>query len=204
MELTVWLSVATICTLGAMSPGPSLAVVVRNTVHGSAAQGVATALGHGAGVGIYAFLTAAGLAVLIAGSPALYAFIRYAGAAFLAYLGLKALLAPSSAGAALDDADSHRRTDARGAWEGFLIAFLNPKIAVFFLALFSQFVSPHAGWTEKAILTATAAGIDALWYALVALGLSRAGVLERLRARAATIDRVTGVVLIAVAIRVAL
>ena len=71
MELTVWLSVATICVLGAMSPGLSLAVVVRNTVHGSPAQGLATAIGHGAGVGVYAFLTAAGLAVVITRSPAL-------------------------------------------------------------------------------------------------------------------------------------
>ncbi len=203
MELTVWLSVATICVLGAMSPGPSLAVVVRNTVNGSAAQGVATAIGHGVGVGIYALLTAAGLAVVIARSPALYDVIRYAGAAFLVWLGVKALLRPAS-GALGAGAPAAPRTDARGAWEGFLIAFLNPKIAVFFLALFSQFVNPEAGWQEKAILAATAAGIDAAWYSLVALGLSRSNVFEWLRARATLLDRVTGVVLVAVAVRVAL
>ncbi len=202
MELTVWLSVATICVLGAMSPGPSLALVVRNTVNGSAAQGVATALGHGVGVGIYALLTAAGLTVVIARSPALHDVIRYAGAALLVGLGVRALLRPH-AGLGTDTPLAGR-IDARSAWEGFLIAFLNPKIAVFFLALFSQFVNPDAGWQEKAILTATAAGIDAGWYTLVALGLSRENVLERLRARAALLDRVTGVVLVAVAVRVVL
>jgi threonine/homoserine/homoserine lactone efflux protein len=204
MELTVWLSVATICALGAMSPGPSLAVVVRNTVNGSRTAGVATALGHGAGVALYAFLTATGLAVLITSSPAVYDVIRWAGAAVLAYLGLKALLAPAGAAASLAPEGSRLAPGARGAREGFLIAFVNPKIAVFFLALFSQFVSPDAGWGEKGILTATAGGIDALWYALVALALSRSGVLERLRARATILDRVTGAVLLAFAVRVAI
>lgn len=203
MDLTVWLSVATICVLGAMSPGPSLAVVVRNTVTGSRAQGIATALGHGVGVGLYAFLTAAGLAVVIARSPVLYDLIRWAGAAFLLYLGAKALLFPSTAAAVAED-EGHGRPGTRGAWEGFLIAFLNPKIAVFFLALFSQFVSADAGWAEKGILTATAAGIDAGWYALVAVAVSRGPVVERLRARAAVLDRITGVLLVAVALRVAI
>ena len=205
MELSTWLSVAAICILGAMSPGPSLAVVVRNTVAGSRALGVATALGHGAGVGLYAFLTAAGLAVVIARSPALYDLVRWAGAAFLLYLGLKALFAQAPApGLSPEAGHVQAQPGSRGAREGFLIAFLNPKIAVFFLALFSQFVSPDAGWAEKGILTATAGGIDALWYVLVAIALSRSGVLERLRARAVIIDRVTGVVLVAVAVRVAI
>ena len=81
---------------------------------------------------------------------------------------------------------------------------MNPKIALFFLALFSQFVRPDAGMTEKAIMAATAGVIDALWYIIVAVVLSHSIILERLRARACLLDRLFGLILIALAIRVAL
>ncbi len=61
MTLTLWLSLATVCTLGAMSPGPSLALVIRNTVQGGMQRGVATAIGHGLGIALYALLVAMGL-----------------------------------------------------------------------------------------------------------------------------------------------
>ncbi|WP_270665398.1 MULTISPECIES: LysE family translocator, partial [unclassified Aeromonas] len=63
MELTSWLALAAICVMGAISPGPSLALIIRNTVQGGQGHGVATALGHGLGVGIYALITALGLAI---------------------------------------------------------------------------------------------------------------------------------------------
>ncbi|MGL6051165.1 MAG: LysE family translocator, partial [Aeromonas salmonicida] len=93
MELTSWLALAAICVMGAISPGPSLALIIRNTVQGGQGHGVATALGHGSGVGIYALITALGLSVLITQTPLLFDLIRYGGAAFLAWLGIKALLA---------------------------------------------------------------------------------------------------------------
>ena len=93
MEMTSWLALAAICVMGAISPGPSLALIIRNTVQGGQGHGVATALGHGLGVGIYALITALGLSVLITQTPLLFDLIRYGGAAFLAWLGVKALLA---------------------------------------------------------------------------------------------------------------
>ena len=93
---------------------------------------------------------------------------------------------------------------ASAARDGFLIAIMNPKIALFFLALFSQFVRPDAGMTEKAIMAATAGVIDALWYIIVAVVLSHSIILEWLRARACLLDRLFGLILIALAIRVAL
>ena len=87
MEMTSWLALAAICVMGAISPGPSLALIIRNTVQGGQGHGVATALGHGLGVGIYALITALGLAILITQTPLLFDLIRYGGAAFLAWLG---------------------------------------------------------------------------------------------------------------------
>ena len=140
MALTSWLSLAAVCCAGAMSPGPSLAVVTQNTLHGGRRQGIFTALAHGVGVGFYALLTVFGLALVITQTPALFNGIKIVGALFLAYLGIKALLAKPQA-ATPDDAENTAPTSVstgESLRSGFLIAFLNPKLAIFFLALFSQ------------------------------------------------------------------
>ena len=139
MEMTSWLALAAICVMGAISPGPSLALIIRNTVQGGQGHGVATALGHGLGVGIYALITALGLSVLITQTPLLFDLIRYGGAAFLAWLGIKALLAKPASGDSTDET-VHAVRGRQGAFEGFMVAFLNPQLAIFFIALFSQFV----------------------------------------------------------------
>ena len=202
MPLSLWLSMSLICIFGAMSPGPSLAVVVQNTLSGGRLQGVITGISHGFGIVIWAGLTAGGIGLLITQQPALFNGMRYAGAALLVYLGVRSLR--STAGAAEVLQVSSRAASASAARDGFLIAIMNPKIALFFLALFSQFVRPEAGMAEKAIMAATAGVIDALWYIIVAMVLSHSIILERLRARARLLDRLFGIILIALAIRVAL
>lgn len=198
MTLATWLSVATICVLGAMSPGPSLAVVVHKTVSSSRAHGLAAAWAHAAGVGFYALMTTAGLAVLVTGNPAVNRALAVAGAFYLTWLGIKALQA---AGTVRFDIGRERAMSlSQAARDGFLIAFLNPKIAVFFLALFSQFVHPGMSVAEHGLLSATATAIDGLWYTTVALILSQAAVLERLRRRVHWVDRLSGVVLIGLAL----
>ncbi|AEY00001.1 amino acid transporter LysE [Oceanimonas sp. GK1] len=202
MEFSSWLALAAICIMGAVSPGPSLAVVIRNTVRGGQGHGVLTALGHGLGVGLYALITALGLALLITRNPLLFDIIRYGGAAFLAWLGIKALLARPQPAAA--EEGSHGVRGRQGAFEGFMVAFLNPQLAIFFVALFSQFVRADTGWQQGGIMMLTAGGIDALWYVLVALLLSRGPVLSWLREKSFVIDRLSGLVLLALALKVVL
>ncbi|MGY3962780.1 LysE family translocator [Aeromonas veronii] len=200
MELTSWLALAAICVMGAISPGPSLALIIRNTVQGGQGHGVATALGHGFGVGIYALVTALGLSILITQTPILFDLIRYGGAAFLAWLGVKALLAKPASGDASEEV--HQLRGRQGAFEGFMVAFLNPQLAVFFIALFSQFVRADTGWSEGGIMMLTAGGIDAVWYVLVALVLSRGPVLAWLKAKSFVIDKVSGLALLGLALKV--
>lgn len=191
-----WLSVAAVCALGAISPGPSLAVVVRHTLSGSRARGIACALAHAAGVGLYALLTVAGLAAVMLARPALYRALAIAGALYLLWLGMDALRAR---GAWAHEAAAGTPMGLGGAArDGFVIALLNPKIAAFFLALFSQFVAPDSGVRDGTILWLTAMLIDGTWYTLVALVLSRPGRIERLRRRRAWIERLTGIALIVV------
>jgi len=197
MDLGHWLSLLSICLLGAMSPGPSLAVVVKATLGGGHRAGYPAALAHGAGVGLYGLLTVTGLAVLITRSPGLFLSLQVMGALYLLYLGSRSLR--SSAPGLMAPAAHQSRNSAL---QGFLVAFLNPKLAVFMLALFSQFLHPDTDVEQKAIMVATVGVTDACWYALVVALLSRRNFLEKLRRGATTIDRIFGVILIALALSV--
>jgi threonine/homoserine/homoserine lactone efflux protein len=229
MDLEAWLTIAAVCASGAVTPGPSLAVVLKNTVSGGRARGVACAVGHGLGVGIYA-------AVAVIGLRAVVAFIErpvmVAGAAYLMFMGaqiLRAVMvstaaqgvsapratagpgsggtaaAPLTAGAtdAVPDADAAALAHSpvadpgRGGFrEGFLIAFLNPKIAVFFLALLSNLVPPGAVLAERIGVASVAMVIDTLWYVVVALVLAGTGAAGWLRRNGALVDAVFGFVLV--------
>lgn len=169
MSLLSWLSLASICALGAMSPGPSLLIVLRSATSGPR-QGFASAVAHGGGIAIYAGLTAFGLAVLITRSPILFSALQWGGAAMLIYLGWKALRAPAPSAAAANVPAAHQSI-GRSALQGFSVAFLNPKIALFFTALFSQFVSEQQALATKLGMAALAASIDTGWYCLITLAV---------------------------------
>lgn len=201
MTLTAWLSLVAICALGAMSPGPSLAVVLKQTVRHSRLHALAASWFHAAGVGLWAFATISGLGVLIATSEIAFDVITWAGAAYLVWLGIGALRAGKS-NSTLEVQQAPTQTVWQAGMEGAMISLLNPKLAVFFIALFSQFVTPDAAASDRVIMTATAALIDGIWYSLVALVLSHGPVLKALQRRSQLVNRITGVVLIGLALRV--
>ncbi|MEO0812606.1 MAG: LysE family translocator [Myxococcota bacterium] len=179
-----------------MSPGPSLLVVLRATMSGGSVVGISTSWAHAIGVGIYAALVALGLGAAVAAIPSLEWALRLLGVGFLLYLAYRSLR--STGGAIADSKSAERRTGPR---DGFLIALLNPKILVWFLALFAQFVRPGSSGQERALMAFTAFAIDGLWYTCVVVAVSVGPVLEGLRARAVLIDRVFGVLLLLVALR---
>ena len=201
MALSSWLSLFVVCILGAISPGPSLAAVMKSTVQGSKLHGIVTAASHAAGIGIYAFLVAAGLAVVITETPWLFKILTYSGAAYLAWLGYKSITGKSIA---FDDL--RLKTSAlslkQAAVDGFLISFLNPKIAVFFLALFSQFVTPGSSLGTKLLMALLATLCDGIWYCLIASIAGHDKILPALRRKAGMVNKFCGVLLIAVALRI--
>lgn len=200
MTFTVWLSLFTICILGAMSPGPSLAMVAKHSLAGGRKNGLATAWAHAFGIGVYAFITLIGLAVVLHQSPLLFKTISYAGAFYLAYLGLNALRSKGGVAAKLESGESV--SVWQSAREGLMISLLSPKIALFFIALFSQFVAVGNEFPSKALIVVTPFVVDGLWYTFITFLLSSPRLLDKLRARAVLIDRLSGVVLIALALRV--
>lgn len=199
MPFTLWLSLVAICAMGAMSPGPSLALVLRHTLGGGRFAGITAAIFHAFGVGFYALLTVWGLGALITRFPLLFQLITWGGAAYLAWLGVKALRA-GKAGALQPNAIATTRGQA--AKEGVLVALGNPKLILFFVALLSQFVTPDMSALAKVIIVLTAMIIDGGWYVLVAAVLSHSKILPWLQQHAHWINRVTGVLLIALALRV--
>jgi len=141
-----------------------------------------------------------GLGALVIASPDLFLAFRFAGAVFLIYLGIQSLRATSAGSEEVTAPfDGNHGSPAR---EGFLIALTNPKIAVFFAALFSQFIRPDAPAVEQWMIAGTAAIIDILWYAAVALLLSRTAVLAQFQRHNLLLSRVFGAILIALAFSV--
>ncbi len=200
MTLTAWLSLLAICCLGAMSPGPSLAVVLKQTVGNSRRHGLAASWFHAAGVGLWAFATISGLAILVEQSEIAFKIITWLGAGYLAWIGVKAIRAGRSGNLEVDSTE--KGTILSAGFEGAMISVLNPKLAIFFIALFSQFISPDAGIVDQLIMTATAALVDGIWYSIVALLLSHGPVLKALQRRSQLVNRLTGGILIALAARV--
>ncbi|MEF1255395.1 MULTISPECIES: LysE family translocator [unclassified Vibrio] len=200
MTFTIWLSLFTICILGAMSPGPSLAMVAKHSLAGGRVNGLATAWAHAFGIGIYAFITLIGLAVVLQQSPLLFKTISYAGAAYLAYLGYNALRSKGGVAARLESGE--QTSVWQSAKEGFLISLLSPKIALFFIALFSQFVAVGDTYTAKSLIVMTPLIVDGLWYTLITFLLSSPKLIDKIRSKAMLIDRLSGAVLILLALRV--
>lgn len=200
MTISIWLSLLLICLLGAMSPGPSLAVVAKHSLSGGRWHGIVTAWAHACGVGFYALLTLSGLAVVLHQSPLLFTSVSYIGSGYLAYLGLNALR--SKGGVAAKLAQGQPSSLLEAARDGIMISLFNPKLALFFLALFSQFVAVGNEASSKIIIVATPLLVDGLWYTFIASILSYPTVLTVLRTKAQLIDRLSGVVLIGLAVRV--
>ena len=190
MDLTTILALSFVCAMGAMSPGPSLAVVLRNTISGGRLQGVMTGVGHGLGFGMYALLAVTGLSALLIAHESFFLFLQWSGALVLLWLSYDMLTYIPS-----DGNDDHSIDNRRGFIEGFLISFLNPKILVFLVAVFSQFIDPQMSQSEKILMAILAGLIDTTWYVLVAAILAGTPLIDFFRSNSVIIDRVIGLVL---------
>ena len=193
MDIAALTPVVVVLVLGAISPGPSLAVLLRNTIEGGKSRGVACGLGHGIGFGIYAFVAIAGIAQLKSRASGAAHLLEIAGAIFL--LILAALMLRGEG-----EDSKPKNSERRGFSEGFLISFLNPKILVFLIAIFSQFIQPDFTWTERALVAGIAMIIDGGWYILVALVISGTPILESLQRNGRKVELAMGMVLAALGI----
>ena len=181
--------------LGATSPGPSLIVVLRNTLIGGRRQGVACAVGHGIGFGIYAGSAVFGLILLLDKSPNTFLILQMIGVGLLVFYGVKMWNAEVEGMQEIStDVGKHQR---QGFSEGFAIAFFNPKIALFLVAILAQVLKlyPEMGFETKLAIGLLGMAIDTLWYVLVALVLTGTPALEALRNKGEYVYKITAVAL---------
>jgi len=199
MNITQWSQLVLICIMGAMSPGPSLALILRNTLSGGRTQGIMSGIGHGIGITFYAVVTVSGLIALFNTIPNFFSVAQIAGSFFLIWLGGKMIISFFNKDYAANENMPSKNSAHQGFLEGFLIAFLNPKIAVWLLALFSQFVQPDALLAEQFVLVSTVGVIDTSWYCLVAFLASSGRLVKGLQYNASRIDLGMGILLIILA-----
>ena len=123
------LAASTVFFLGAISPGPSLLMVIRNTIVGGRRRGVMCAIGHGIGFGLYAGIAIFGLIVLLEQAPEVFLVLQIIGILLLIWYGYLMWIHAENEYQQIGDGE------ARGFLEGFSIAFFNPKIALFLVAV---------------------------------------------------------------------
>ncbi|MEZ0470601.1 LysE family translocator [Luteimonas salinilitoris] len=187
-------------------PGPGTAWIIAQTAVGGARRGMLAALGLEAATSIHALAAGLGLSALLAASALAFELLKYAGAAYLVWLGIQAWR--SGERPAMDEDAPHARTprQRRVFLRSVAIGVLNPKVAVFFLAFLPQFVHPERGmvWLQFIVLGLLLSSVGLLYGLSLALlagriGRSAAGSgFSRWRARA------LGSVFVALGIRLAL
>lgn len=123
----------------AITPGPGIAYVVARTVAGGRSEGLASCFGTGIGGMLHVLAAALGLSLIVAQSAAAFNVVKYLGAAYLIYLGVRLLLRKDRA-LAVEPVASHGVR--RALFEGIVVEALNVKTALFFLAFLPQFVAP--------------------------------------------------------------
>lgn len=180
MTTESWLLLSLTLLAGAASPGPSLALVVRTALAHGRLAGVTVAVAHGVGVGLYALLIVLGVAEVMSRVVWIMAVLQVGGIVFLAYLsvsmirgGVRSLQQSNDQNLAKPASyPMGQRTYLSHLRDGFLIVFLNPKVLIFFLAIFSQFLSPDQSLAAQLTAVGLAATIDGAWYAVIALVIS--------------------------------
>ena len=136
----------------AITPGPGIFYVLARSIKGGRREGYASAAGTAVGGLFHVVAAALGVSAILAASAAAFSIIKYIGAAYLIYLGLRAILSKESP---IELDNSARRATKRAFYQGITTEVLNPKTALFFLAFIPQFINPHGVVVLEFVLLGT-------------------------------------------------
>jgi len=137
MTLITFTQVFIICLLGAMSPGPSMAVVINIAIFKGRYNGILTSLGHGIGITVYATFAVLGLGLIIKTNIYIFNSLKILSIIFLIFIGVKSIINKEK----LILETNNTKENTISFLQGFGISILNPKIFVWFIAIYSQFMS---------------------------------------------------------------
>ena len=205
MSLEQWLIMVLLLLAGAASPGPSLALVSRTAIQGGVKVGLLASLGHGLAISIYAFLAVRVAAFSQSDLEQFSQIIHIIAVIFLCYLGtsmiaqgMKKKFKPAAFSENNKKDEAQHQT--RAFTSGFLIAFLNPKVALFFLAVFSTTIPLDITLSTTWTIAFLAGLIDGGWYALVSSLVSLKVFRKILGTKTAELDIIFGTILVVAAI----
>jgi threonine/homoserine/homoserine lactone efflux protein len=171
-------------------PGPAVLYVVTQSAEQGRSAGLASVAGIHIGTFVHIVAAAAGLSAIIVASTVAFSAVKFGGAAYLVYLGIRKLLERPAA----DEADVRRAPLRHVFLRGTMVNILNPKTALFFLAFLPQFVDPDRGavWSQVVVLGLVFVLLGLVSDSLYALGGDAVGSL--LRRRATAMRRISGTV----------
>lgn len=187
-----------------ISPGPDMVIVMRNTFVGGRAGGLQSSLGVLAGNMVHISYCAVGIGWLISESILAFNVLKYAGAAYLIYIGVMSLLAKDMA--LSEEAKAGLRKNAGKSWflQGFLNNILNPKGTLFYLGVFTMVITPETSSATTMLMVLIMMSVSALFWLFFVLTLDTSVVRNLLERSQKLINRVFGGLLIFLGIRVAL
>ena len=194
MTLITFVQVFTVCLLGAMSPGPSMAVVINNAIFKGRYNGILTSIGHGIGITIYATFAVLGLGLIIETNILLFNSLKILSIIFLIFIGTKSILNKEKLN--LEKKDVKEKTIS--FFQGLSISILNPKILVWFIAIYSQFMSLNNDLIFDIYLVSIAGIVDAFWYIFLTLAVTTASTLTFFQTKILLIKKIQGFLFIAI------
>ena len=194
MTLITFGQVFIVCLLGAMSPGPSMAVVINNAIFKGRNNGILTSIGHGIGIAIYATFAVLGLGLIIKTNLFIFNGLKILSIIFLIFIGIKSILNKEKL--SLEKKDIKKNTIS--FLQGFSISILNPKILVWFIAIYSQFMSIDNELIFNIYLVSIAGIVDACWYIILTLAVTSASALGFFQTKLILIQRVQGFLFITI------
>ena len=192
MSLLIFFKIFAVCLLGAMSPGPSMVVVINNAIFKNRLNGILTSIGHGVGIGIYALFAVLGIALIIKTNLYVFNVIKFLSIIFLVYLGVNLMITNDK----LEFDGKNINSGFTSFLQGLSISLLNPKIFIWFVAIYSQFMSVDNDMIFNTILILTASIIDAIWYVILTLLVTTNIALDFIKDKSVLLQKFVGCVFI--------
>ncbi len=202
--LSEFLLLATAHLFAVASPGADFAIVIKNTLRSGKATGLATALGVGLGILVHMSYTLFGLAVILAKSEFIFSLVKYAGAVYLLWFSYKSFHSKKMTKRTVEEFTHLEIGVMQAIRQGFFVNVLNPKVTLFFVALFTNIVSPSTPLWIQIGYGLWLSLYTMLWFALVAWSFSRKLVLNWYQQHGHYIDWAMGLILLIIAVRLVL
>ena len=196
-------TVSVIHILAVISPGPDFIVAVKHSLSYSRKTGIWTAFGFGAGITIHVLYCVAGLAVLISQSIIIFNIVKYLGAAYLIYIGIKSIISKTSNVEVEAQKKKEYISNFKALKIGFFTNVLNPKATLFFLSIFTMVISPDTPKSIIAILSFIMIFNTILWFSLVSIFFTQKRIIKIYSKFQKVFNKIFGALLIAIGIKVA-